>query len=398
MKLKSFFLTALAASMALVSCNNEEAVEVPVDNQPKSVKIDLANVVAAAGRNMQAAVAGGSQVQLNSFQIIFADAQGNLGKDGELFQGKDATNATTEGAVQPHYFGTITTTTLDDVKQLIYHFLPAEVSKVAIVANRPEISLDASKNLTDIEGALTIAAEQDPTALYLYDVQPLKIQNQDVLGHPLYVATLNLAPRVARIEIVNFKYNETGAVDANGVAVPRKYAEISVQQILLNNFYEGAEPYTGLVTGDKINKTISLATAFGVLADANTLENSGDLWYNDVLPATLLNATTSYTKDYTAAGVTERPAYHFFSNATAIGAADHPQVIVKLLAKDAAGTEVPHYLATSVFNPAVTADFAKIYQLSFEFDDDDLEDPEKCVQLTVKVVNWAVQTVTPEFQ
>lgn len=35
--------------------------------------------------------------------------------------------------------------------------------------------------------------------------------------------------------------------------------------------------------------------------------------------------------------------------------------------------------------------------LNFEFDDTDLENPQKCVEVTVDVMSWDVVPVTPEF-
>lgn len=80
-----------------------------------------------------------------------------------------------------------------------------------------------------------------------------------------------------------------------------------------------------------------------------------------------------------------------------IGNTNHPQVLVKLIGTTNEGTKVPLYLATSTFTPAVTADFAKIYVMNFAFSDEDLDNPQKCVEVTVDVMSWDVVPVTPEF-
>ena len=45
MKVKSFLLTALAASMTFVACDNKDDEMGQLDNTPKSVSIDLSNVI-----------------------------------------------------------------------------------------------------------------------------------------------------------------------------------------------------------------------------------------------------------------------------------------------------------------------------------------------------------------
>ena len=61
------------------------------------------------------------------------------------------------------------------------------------------------------------------------------------------------------------------------------------------------------------------------------------------------------------------------------------------------GTKVPLYLVANKFNPAVDQNMAKIYEMAFEFEDKDLENPQKCVQVTVDIKSWQVVSVTPDF-
>ena len=50
MKVKSFLLTALAASMTFVACDNKDDEMGQLDNTPKSVSIDLSNVIPVTRR------------------------------------------------------------------------------------------------------------------------------------------------------------------------------------------------------------------------------------------------------------------------------------------------------------------------------------------------------------
>ncbi len=52
---------------------------------------------------------------------------------------------------------------------------------------------------------------------------------------------------------------------------------------------------------------------------------------------------------------------------------------------------------SKIFSLDSSADFAKIYVMNFAFSDEDLDNPQKCVEVTVDVMSWDVVPVTPEF-
>ena len=142
---------------------------------------------------------------------------------------------------------------------------------------------------------------------------------KDDAGHPLYQANLTLEPRVARIEVASFEYQ--ARLGSDGAELPRDYESISVEQIVLNNYYNQAAFVAGTVSGDKTNELIDAGTAFGFFAAA---ANAG-LWNNDMfgtadLPAVDLAAAGDYTMAYTDGA--KRPAYHFFPKADKIAADD----------------------------------------------------------------------------
>lgn len=375
MKAKFLFLSALVASMTLISCNKEENRTEDPATSPKSVTISLANVVPAT-RSADSPITGGNKVELSNFQVFFTDGT-NLYK-GQTIEGEEAV----------HYF-----TNLDEFNDencdAVFHFLPANVNKVVVIGN-----LGTENEATTYEGLkeeLAIDDQQDAEDLYLYDeVDLTTASSEDEAGHPLYKADVTLEPRVSRIEVASFKYD---AVDAD---TPRKYESIEIDQIMLSNFYQAADSRTGEISGrvNRAKNAFNEGTIFEIFND------EPDGWQNDVfsteedaqLPVITLDNTGNYEYTYTD----PRPAYHFFPNATNISTDDHPQLLVKLIGING-GTKTPLYLATDVFNPAVTADVAKIYSVNFVFKDGDLDEPEKCVQVTVSVASWDVVPVTPEF-
>lgn len=378
MKVKSFLLTALAASMTFVACDNKDNEMGQLDNTPKSVSIDLTNVIPVT-RGAGQEVEDNSQVALADLQVFFTNGT-------SLYKGK-----TTEGTDAAHYF--TTKSGFDSRTDKVFHFLPAEVNKVIVVGNNgSEIT---ATTYAELKEELLIASQQNPEDLDLYkEVNLTSVSGQDEFGHPLYKADVTLEPRVSRIEIGAFKYN----APTQG---QRKYKSIEVQQVMLNNFFGKADNQTG--AANTINKSdITPGTIFGLF---ETAADAAPVWYSDVftqteaptttLPLVTLEENSQYEHTYETGNV--RPAYHFFPKDNAIGNTNHPQVLVKLIGTTTENTKVPLYLATSTFTPAVTADFAKIYVMNFEFDDEDLENPQKCVEVTVDVMSWDVVPVTPEF-
>lgn len=72
MKVKSFLLTALAASMTFVACDNKDDEMGQLDNTPKSVSIDLSNVIPVT-RGAGQEVEDNSKVSLTDLQVFFTD-------------------------------------------------------------------------------------------------------------------------------------------------------------------------------------------------------------------------------------------------------------------------------------------------------------------------------------
>lgn len=377
MKVKNYLALTLMAAVAFTSCSKEENGAAG-DNTPKSVTLTLSNVVAGS-RAADAPVPDASKVALNDLQVFFAKS------NGDLVQGMTLDNTPAQ-----HYF---TMDGFDAREDKVFHFLPAEVTKVIVVGNLGAAS-DA-KTASELKRALEIAAEQDDANLSLYDeVMLTTVIGKDDAGHPLYQVNLTLEPRVARIEVASFEYQ--ARLGSDGAELPRDYESISVEQIVLNNYYNQAAFVAGTVSGDKTNELIDAGTAFGFFAAA---ANAG-LWNNDMfgtadLPAVDLAAAGDYTMAYTDGA--KRPAYHFFPKADKIAADDHPQLVVKLTGTKSDGTKSALYLATRTFDPAVTNDIAKIYQVRFAFDDGNLSNPEKCVEVNVDVVAWDVVPVIAEF-
>ena len=123
-------------------------------------------------------------------------------------------------------------------------------------------------------------------------------------------------------------------------------------------------------------------------------------WYYDATAYTL-NAANNYVETVATVTVDGETTvsdkkcydYHVFPGAV-------PQFLIELTGKEN-GVSSPLYLMTSalkVNNAALTAiEAGKVYRMAMKFDDSNLQNPEKCVEVAISVDDWNVVVVTPEF-
>lgn len=385
MNVRNLLLTALAASMALVSCDkSENDVSVPTDKSLKSVTLTLPNITKAVGsRATGDAMANNSQVELKNFRVYFVDGDGNEvtvpqydGQDQQVYFSDDATDSWEAIGV--------------DGRVITYHFLPATTAKVVVVGNIGG-DVEYADLATRTENVLNDSQDGYPLyPLYGYDDLAEKNGTADDKNHEnVYTATVTLAPHQSRFEIFGFEY-----VEATGSAT-NDYESIELQKIALNHYY---------VSYDFVSKDPS---ATGSVFDNPSHEEAWN-W---------IEARTAWCDDL---DLTIEPGQPKFVNGTDItdenedgedatgiityglahvaDKANNPELLLALHGTTTAGTSVPLYLRgkfTGDNQPNFEA--GKIYRVFFAFTDADLQQPERCVELTVEVANWTVVTVTPEF-
>lgn len=353
MKISNLMLAALAASMLFAACSKDDGVPAE-QGTPKSVTINLANVVTPSRSNGGTQIGDGDAVNLTSYQVFFSDGT-------DLHKAKNPDNSTDA----QQYF--------DNSNRAVpstgnFHFLPAAVNKVIIIGNRTEIeaSTEAELNL-----ALNIADEQDASKLTLYAESGLtrvseEEDNDDIhtTDNPVYKADLTLAPTIARLYIKNFTCTFGGQPE---------YNSLQIQKLALNNYY---------TTSTLASKTVGGVTNT-VLTDANVWDwfaNLPEGFHNDNLSITL----TSTSATAASGGL----YYHIFPGV-------EPQLVLR-----AEGDGTPLYLATKSFKSngqPVTWEAGKVYEMDFAFAATQFAQPDKCIDITVKPVNWVVVPVTPEF-
>ena len=353
---------ALVAA-GITSCSKDSASTTESGKSTKSVSITLANVTSTRSAAAEP-ISDGTTIGITNFQVFFAD------NTGKLHLGKDA-----DGSDAEHYFDNLSS---GSISPATFHFLPAAVEKVIILCNL-DSKIDVENGVTAtsaLEKTLSIANEQNLDVtnnhLSLYGESGLSLKGTNSHGGNLYAATVNVLPRIARIEISKF-----GCTFES----PSSYETITVNQVALNNYYSEASLTTGQASGTLVNTVLDEGSIWPYF------EGLGSGWFNDKVTFALTPALPG------AENV--KLAYQFFPSASA-----YPQLAVRLTAH-ATGTDTPLYLLTSGFasgsGHVSTFEAGKIYQVDFTFAETSLEHPEKCVEVTVTPKQWEVVAVTPEF-
>lgn len=356
--MKKFFMVLAAVAVAATSCVQSDD-DFAVKGPQKSVQFSLANVIGT--RSVDAMIPDATKVVLKDCQVFF------VGSDGTLYPGKDV-----NGVAVSHYFATAPTAVQT------FHFLPAAVAKVVVVGNYGSEITTATK-LDDIKAiATTWDDQQDDEDLLVYgEAELVKAADDDVHANT-YKADVNVKPLVARIEIGGFVcgFSDTPAYD-----------EVKVTMVALNNYHANAT--VGGVVSNLKNATINTNTAYPFF-NADAPADSKDVVSGVVLTKAAPShdlANDSYL------------VYHTFAGTV-------PQLVVRVTGVKGS-VESPLYLATSAFNNGsekITEFKAgEIYRMKFNgknhfaFDEDDLSQPEKCVEVSIEAAEWVIVNVTPEF-
>ena len=376
MKLTKLMLSASIAALALVSCNKQDTTpEAP--KRLKTVEISLENVALTkglAGDKIEA----GDAVALKDFKIFLTDASGN-----------EYTAKVADGSAEAKtYWNTVDLSS--GAIEASFHYVDPNCTKIIAVGNLgDDLTFAEYKALADLK----IDEQQKQDALVLYDVKDLvkatgqhtdKNANGTTYVSDVYKADLVLTPRISRFEVDGFtvKFN----------AEP-KYNEIKISQIAFQNYYPETSLITGVEAGALVNHIKNLADQSEVytwLDDATKPE----VWYRDYFDLTL--TPTAATKD------TPAPlAYHMFSTDEA------PVMVIKLLADGqpaylyskgfykADGTEVTEFEEGKIYRMSAKGEVEK--DGSIPIDEDDIDPMDRCLEITVDVVDWAVELVYPEF-
>lgn len=378
MKLRSLVLLA-ALGFGLTACNND-GDDLFKYEESKSVTISLANVLPQSKGTGSQIPEGNKKVTLNDYYVVFTDGT-------NLYGGYDLTSegGKTEAAKYYEAAGNMSKT---------FHFVNGAANQAIVIGN---VGGMEGALYEQLEGCSTLAAlkalvcqmgeEQDEKDLTLYGTGNfVKKGSADDAQHTnVYTAAINVKPLIARIEVTGFKYAK---VDPQTDA---KYSKILLNKIAIDKYYPAVQ-LDGTYSGE-----LSFYDVPATGNSQNFFESLTPGWTNDAFTGVvelepdqpkLAGAILGEGKD--------AYVYHVAAGATI------PYILLQMQGVPAAGGDnVPlHIVAKGLLKEDTSVnelEAGKVYRLSFEFDDNDLSQPAKCVEVTVTVADWVVEVVTPQF-
>lgn len=382
MKTTKLMLSACIAAFALVSCNKQDTT--PVSTNLKSVVISLDNIIMTKG-DAGNKISAGDAVKVNNFKIFLTDA--TLSTEFSAFDNTGSTPVS----------GYVTGETLAASEKVYeFHYVDPKCTKVFAVANLGDISLaDLKAYKAEIE------AQQNQDELVLWADATLesagRTETHTVDGETkladIYTAELKLTPVISRFEVDGFTVKFSTPTP--------KFNQVDVVSIAFDNYW----PTLGFTTtggvldvapeGTQTKRITDYTSQADVMTYFNQSANTG--WYIDRFDPVLSMTPADPVKDAPAP-----LAYHLFSGDLV------PTMLIKLLADgDAAYVYTNVFTAKSTGTAITKIEPGKIYRMSAagEVDatggsveiPDDLDPVKRCLEITVDVVDWVVEIITPEF-
>lgn len=398
MRVRNFFLMALAASMALVSCDkSENDLSAPTDTSLKSVTIKLPNITkAVSSRAIGDAMttAANRKAVLENFKVLFLSGETDMTASVPEYDGK----------AQPVYFdeNSLPTPNADGEYEITYHFLDVSIDRVVVVGNLENVSyaeITGSGNKAT-QSILNDADGEHPLyPLYGEDGLTLKTPATDNEGHEnVYEASVTLAPKMSRFEIVAAGYVQDGENEP-------KFESLELNKIALCHYFSQYTFKTGLGTGTQTD----CPTNAHVWDWIDNAMQADAIMSNAETPAKITVALGKHVNIGTGAEIADADLNSpnlgdGFTNIITYGVAgveeatDNPELYLSFYGVDDAGAKTPLYVKgtfTNIASGAFTA--GKIYRVKFTITDGVWETPERCVELTVDVADWTVEVLTPEF-
>ena len=384
MKTIKFMCAALVAAMTLAGCQKEQE-QLPEDKGLASVVIKLNNV--APGTK---AIGGldydleGKNIQLNSIQFFFSDGT-------TLYEAKDISQNTADV-----YFDADDLAAMGGEIKASFHFLPASVKKVIVLGNYTE---KAASKETDLDATIAIVDYQDVENFPLYAEAPLTsftTETHEVDGsvadYKLYKVNLDIYPLVSRFEITGI-----------GCTLPTGSTKIlKVNKMAFADFFDRCDLRTG--NGDILRSVVLEEEPIFNYFQKQMLTSK---WNND-----FFNEAAGETKEGNSHPVLDLSvinpyvetdiAYNFFCKGA------QPPTLLFDITSFQNETEMgelngaPAYLYTKTYklnsgDPVTTFEPGKIYRMDIRFAEDDLTHQAICLDITLNVVKWTVNIVTPEF-
>ena len=400
MKITKLMLSALAAAAVLVACNKEDLDPSVKGTGVKSVEISLENIVMTkgdAGTPIRPDAQGNMPaVKVKNFKVFLTNETYS-----ETFVAYDATGQTAAQmywSAEDFAAGPLTAK---------FHYVDSKCTRVFAVANVGDATL---QQVLDMEKAIADQQKQDELVLVANSSLARAVDDPATDGvdesvhasndgkyNELYTASLTLTPAISRFEIDGFHvaFSETPKfeqIQVTDVAFDHYWPTMSLD---VHNGVFGAVP-----TGEHVKYITNPADDNEVYQWFN--EHAAlDRWYKDSFTDLVMTPDDPATDaKENIKDVPSPRAYHFYSGAIV------PTMFVKLLADGD-----PAYVWTNIYKRGDGTvidriEPGKIYRMSAAgvasgtgsvVIPDDLDPVQRCIDVTVDVIDWAVVLITPDF-
>ena len=425
--MKKIFIVAMALA-AFVSCSKDDGVDKVLTSKEKSVSVTIQNSVISgtratvtgatldptanggeAGLTKQVGTAGTGTGANNSTEtlvadltkltILFANQAGQVlhamplvnTADDDIHADENGTNKDNE----PNEYvpGTNPGTTVPAEGGVYeFHRVPEAVTRVAVIrdVNLNNAETLVGKTLADIQKDAVDESDLnvDVQSIFLYAEGDLTVSNkcyEDTVNgvtttYNYYTTTLNILPQYTRFELVSVSCNDLGQLntDEDEEGNPN-IATVGLDELQLVKF-------TIPLNGKDYTKTWTVT------------ENNDWTLYGDACTA----ETCKAKKTEITAGTNLAWSWNMAPGTLNL-AADSAPMVLKLNADS-------HHMFVN--NPVKTVrvvslntksnfalDKGKVYRMALSFEESNIDktDDQLCVKATVKIADWTVVLVTPEF-
>ena len=393
MKTSKMILSAIVAVIATVACNKQETSPEDFNYELKTVEISFEGLTFTKAVTSDF-VSNETAVNLTSFKIFLTDGQNIL-------------KAASDGTTEPVYYYSVAAGEALP-KSVTVHYVPSAVNKVVVVGNVEETWGDSFTTYNALKSAqLNLENEQDVESLTLFGESALSAagsaeDHDNGKTYNVYSASVKLAPLVARFEVDGF------AMVFN--SDPAKFVKVEVKQVALDNYY-AKTTLSPLAPTSLTTKLTEVNDASVFQYFTNNLSVSGELaWYYDALPASdvvLDKANATGSPLVAADDMATKKSYHFFPST------EVPRFYIQLATYvDGEDVALPSYIYSKGFKTSAGEDvtFAPgyVYRMNFKgapnngdgdlpFEEEDINQLDKCLEITVDVIDWAVVSIYPEF-
>lgn len=392
MKLNKLFVSALAA-LAFVACSKdgEPGAEGPDNGQGMSVTISLktsgSEAVQATGKGTRAEVDnfGSTAIILKTIKVFFAD-----GMNGNILEFREFTS--------------------DQVKNrtAVFHSINPSATHAIVAANYGTLLNDTPATVADLENIqLQLTSYQVladvPLMSEVGSLVPNELEHPEVEGETDVTwckVELTVAPVLARIEIGgNLKITTSTEADEKFV-----YKDFTPKYVGLNGLYKECTLAGKPATSAECIYTNSNAVGFPVLSTVGDVTATPQWMYNE-FPE--IDQQNMIKVDDNVIDLSKVYAYNVMPG-------DEPEITLQFESTPIS----PDELGDSAIVPVSPKAYIKIVNFSKEGATDKLEagkiykidgisfpqdkitmldNQVLCVEVIVKVLDWTVETVTPEF-